>query len=77
MKLKGLSIVVALLVAACGDSIPAVTDATNPVDGSGNPMTGAAFLDRYCKGVSGHESCDKVRNAIGASATRGEMPKGY
>ena len=55
-------IVAALFLAACSDGVPHVEDPYNPVDTDGNTIQGTAFLNKYCKGKSGNQSCQKVQN---------------
>lgn len=63
-----------ILVSACSDSVPHIEDPHNIVV-DGKSMTQAEFLETYCAGKGGNETCVKVLIAKRKDSTRGEMPK--
>lgn len=64
-------VVPALLLAACGDSVPKVEDPHNIVV-DGQPMTQAAFIEKYCAGKSDNATCMTVLAAKRQDSTRGK-----
>jgi hypothetical protein len=73
------SVLLALLpiaiLSGCGDGVPDVDPQHIVV--KGEPMTGVAFMQKYCAGKSSNETCLKVSKAILAGSVRGRMPAGY
>jgi hypothetical protein len=63
-----------LILAACGNGVPKVSDPHNIVV-DGQKMTQANFLQTYCVGKVGNETCDKVKNAMSRDATKGTVPR--
>lgn len=64
----------ALLLAACGDSVPAVSDPHKPtVDGVA--MRQQDFLMKYCDGKTSNETCQQVRGAMARDSTKGTIPR--
>lgn len=63
-----------LVLSACGDNVPTVEDPHNIVV-DGKKMKQADFLEKYCAGKGGNETCIKVLQAKQKDSTRGEMPK--
>jgi|APEBP8051072661_1049379.scaffolds.fasta_scaffold00625_9 uncharacterized protein YcfL len=65
-------IIPALLLAACGDDgVPKVEDPHNIVV-DGQPMTQAAFIEKYCAGKADNATCMTVLAAKRQDSTRGK-----
>lgn len=63
---------IAVLLVGCApepDPVPPVDDPRNIVV-DGQPMTPREFVEKYCADKTGHETCVKVRRAMGADATK-------
>lgn len=64
------------LLSACGDGVPKIEN-PHKVVVDGKNMTQANFLQTYCIGKVGNETCDKVKNAMSKDATKSALPKGW
>lgn len=60
---------VAGLLTGCGDTVPSVADPHNIVV-NGKAMTQQEFVTTYCAGKTGHETCDKVSQAMAADSSK-------
>ncbi|KXB17467.1 hypothetical protein [Xylella fastidiosa] len=72
-----LLIAVTVLLSACNDGVPKVTDPNHPLDAEGKPISGFEFLKKYCVGKITNEDCIKVSEADKMNSGRGPMPKGW
>ncbi|MDF0606783.1 hypothetical protein HZU77_014140 [Neisseriaceae bacterium TC5R-5] len=72
-----LLLTVIVLLSACGDGVPKVADAHNPLDADGNAIKGTEFLQKYCAGKPTNEDCVKVQKAVSSDSTKGGLPKGW
>lgn len=71
------AVLVALILAACGDDgVPAVAD-PHKVVVDGKPMTQSEFLNRYCVNKPQNDTCAAVGKAMREDATRRGVPKGW
>lgn len=73
-KIIFVALVPVVLLFGCGDDVPKVSDPHNVIV-DGQKMTQADFLQKYCVGKAGNETCDKVKNAMSKDATKGTIPR--
>jgi hypothetical protein len=64
-----LSIIAGVILAACGDSVPTITDPDNIVV-DGKSMTQREFVDQYCRKKTDNENCVLVRRAMVTGSTK-------
>lgn len=65
-----------LVLTGCDSAVPDIEDPHNIVV-SGQKMTQAAFLKKYCTGDGYGKTCMDVQQAMRADATKGAVPKGW
>jgi hypothetical protein len=76
MKKEWTMLALVAFLSACGDGVQRIDDPAQPIV-DGKAINGTEFMQKYCKGKVGNETCEKVRIATAQKSTKGDMPKGY